>query len=157
MTEVRRYSLVGEYEPTMMQQDEGEYVLATDYDALAARVQELERLTLANEMLKGCLAEEGRRLAAMRAERDVMSNSREALVEVVRELRQQLAEAQGRVLEVGELNVKLRDAEQQVVRLREIITCLVKSADPNWYSVRNGYDWKDSVEQAETILRETGA
>ncbi len=102
MNEVRRYDFKhagpdnGIYyaDARMIPCSIGKYVLSPDYDALVARVQ------------------------AMKQERDVMSNSREALVEVVKELRQQLAEAQGRVLEVGELNVKLRDAEQQVVRLR---------------------------------------
>lgn len=67
------------------------------HQALAQQAQEVERLNNDVGMLRDEPARLKQQLAAMTAERDVMSNSREALVEVVRELRQQLAEAQGTV------------------------------------------------------------
>lgn len=81
-----------------------------------------------------------------------MSNSREALVEVVKELCQQLAEAQGRVLEVGELNVKLRDAEQQVVQLREALSYCQAYFDRRLDPLSN-----HPINIIQRALRETGA
>lgn len=95
------------------------------------------------------------RVQAVERERDVMSNSREALVDVVKELRQQLAEAQGaknqcvielyqkldklddtyntlfaashvQADELARVTAQLTQADQQVARLRESSNDLVE-------------------------------
>lgn len=130
------------------------------------QAQEIERLR-AGQGISSAEMDLSKQLAAMTAERDVMSNSREALVEVVRELRQQLAEAQGTIAELRGKAVKdvsecvsltnrLTQAEQQVARMREALQVLYDEQNDAPLENRR-QQWQAAMTLASGALRETGA
>lgn len=90
--------------------------------ALAARVQAVERER--DEWEIKC-RDKWDANTLLRRELAKLQGRFNSEVEASIRLEQRLAEAQGRVAEVGELNIKLRDAERQVEQLREACEPLV--------------------------------
>lgn len=88
-------------------------------------------------------------LAAMTTERDVLSHSREALVETVKELRDQLATAQARVTELEQWQaIVMGSGTEQETVIRMAATEYTKTAVQCW---------KDKVRELETHLATTKA
>jgi chromosome segregation ATPase len=142
-------------------------VSASDYDALAARVQELERERdeLKKKAYRYAHWTPEHTIEEWLADRQRIVEAKQ--VEADAALRQQLAEAQGRVTEVGELNVKLRDAEQQVARLREFAEFIKDKRRKQWHRWADEADdpaptdneietFDEQFREACKALRETG-
>ena len=105
---------------------------------VAQQAQEIERLTLANEMLKGCVVEVDRALAAMTAERDALT---EAVTSGIRHRQEYVGER------ITQLQSRLTVSEQEA---------LTFYANPQTYGISGGTVERviqDAGEKAQRALK----
>lgn len=123
----------------------------------AQQAQELERAKSNYAIQKTAADDYEQQLAAMTTEREVLSNSREALVETVKELRQQLAASQARCVS---LETALFQSEELLKTALAVARGLGKSED--WLTMASGIVRSENVElkqrlaASETTVQEVG-